>query len=101
MTDDASLALFKQNLLQESWDNVYTAGDVHESYDNFISIITVLYNDCCPVRKVSIGSKKVSKPWITNGLRNACKRKNQLYFNFIITTEHLKLNKNIRDTKIS
>lgn len=75
--------MFKQNVLQESWENVYTAGDVHESYDNFISIITVRYNDCCPVRKVSIGSKKVDKPWITNGLRNACKKENQLYLNFI------------------
>ena len=41
------------------------------------------FNECCPVQCVSIKSKK-QKPWLTNGLKNACRKKNNLYKAWLI-----------------
>lgn len=37
---------------------VYTANNVHESYDHFIDIITKLYNECYPVTKIATKREK-------------------------------------------
>ena len=53
-------------------DNVIVA------YINFIETFSKLYNLHCPVKKAH--AKCISKkPWITNGLKNARRKKNDLY----------------------
>lgn len=82
--DEKAIENFKCRLSTETWNDVYSPDDVNTSYDNFISKFTIMYNDCFPVKKICINnSTKKDKPWITKGLKNACKKKRNLYKNFL------------------
>ena len=41
------------------------------------------YNNCCPIKRIKIKKYKNDKPWISKGLKCACKKKKKLYSNFI------------------
>ena len=41
------------------------------------------YNICCPMKTVRNSITRRDKPWITNGLKNACHKKNRLYKLFL------------------
>ena len=45
----------------------------------FLSIFSEQYNICCPVKTIRVQVARRDKPWITNGLKNACRKKNRLY----------------------
>ena len=64
------------------WTEVYKAFDVNDAYNKFINIFSNLCNNCCPIVKVKCRNNN-DKPWITNGIRNACRKKNHLYKSFI------------------
>ena len=81
--DDESMNNFKSRLCQENWDLVYGTEDVNNAYNNFIEIFCKHYNDCCVLRKRQISRKRPDKPWFTQGLRNACRKKNNLYRKFL------------------
>ena len=80
--DSESLRLFKQKLTYHDWNAVYCADGVNESYNIFINYIVNLYNECCPLIKLKCNSKKQNKPWLTRGLRNACKKSNVFILSF-------------------
>ena len=42
-----------------------------------------IFEKACPKRKKSSNKKRKNKPWMTQGLKNACKKKNNLYANFL------------------
>ena len=61
--------------------------DVNVAYINFIETFSKLYNLHCPVKKAH--AKGIyKKPWITNGLKNACRKKNGLYRSFLRERTH-------------
>ena len=76
---------FRNQLQQQSWDHVMGEINVNNAYNNFIDIIKKLYSDACPQVRVKVNSTNVHKPWFTNGLKNACKKKNSLYGVFLKT----------------
>ena len=45
----------------------------------FFSIFSEQYNICCPVKTIRAQVARRDKPWITNGLKIACRKKNRLY----------------------
>ena len=69
------------------WSEVYETVGVNEAYNKFINIFSNLYNNCCPIVKVKCRNNK-DKPWITNGIRNASRKKNYLYKLFIKKQTH-------------
>ena len=81
--DQESLSKFKNQLVNENWDDMYNSINVNDAYDNFIKVFTHSYNECCPVKNIIVDVKSVKKPWMSNGLRNACKKKNRLYVKFL------------------
>ncbi len=85
MTNQENISSFKQQLAKQTWEDVYKAEHVHEAYDMFMKKIVNLYNVTCPVKKVKVRECNKYKPWITTGLKNACKKKNQLYLKFLRT----------------
>ena len=52
------------------------------SYSVHVSTMTV-YDKHCPIKKVCIKSHEIRKPWFTNGIKNACNKKNNLYKQFL------------------
>ena len=41
------------------------------------------YNNCCPIKRIKIKQYKNDKPWISKGLKCACKKKKKQYSNFV------------------
>ena len=70
---ETNIIAFKRALDDQNWDCVENESDVNIAYDNFSEIFGKLYNEYCPVKRIKL--KNDSKPWFTNGLRNACKKK--------------------------
>ena len=48
-------------------------------YAEFLSIFSEQCNICCPVKTIRAQVARRDKPWISNGLKNAYRKKNRLY----------------------
>ena len=70
-------------LEQNDWSCVMQCDDVESAYVNFINMYKLKLNSCCPVKKCEVKSVHKQKPWITKGLENALKKKNNLYKHFL------------------
>ena len=82
-----NVSLLIESLSQELWNNVLQSDDVNAAYINFIETFSKLYNLHCPVKKAH--AKGIyKKPWITNGFKNACRKKNGLYRSFLRERTH-------------
>ena len=67
------------NSLREiNWDDLHNFTDVNRCYEYFLNVFMKLLNENCPMQCVRIKSR-INKPWFTNGLKNACRKKNNLY----------------------
>lgn len=82
--------------MSHDWDIVYREENVDIAYSKFIYIFKLLYKKNCPVKVVNRSSNYNNHPWLTKGLRNACK-KNFFYINFILINIYYR--KMINDNK--
>ena len=82
-TDDEAINAFRLALDKENWANIFNTDDVNICYDNFLNKFLQLFNEFCPVKQIKTSQNKVYKPWFTNGLKNACRKKNQLYAKYL------------------
>ena len=63
------------HLSSASWDDIVNDHDVHHSYRKFVSDFSETFNSSFPARPGSPPQKREHKPWMTNGLVNACTKK--------------------------
>ena len=82
ITEDMIRALNNSLALQD-WTSVYRELNVDSAYCNFLDIFIFLHNKHCPVKEYFIKEKHKKSLWITKGIINACKKKNNLYKLFI------------------
>ena len=76
---------FVEALNGRDWSPLYLSDDVNYAYNYFVSKYNEDFNKCCPIKKVKVKSNYTSKPWLSKGLLNACKKKNQLYKIYVKT----------------
>ena len=57
--------------------------DVNQAHNSFLYIVKTLFDKNYPVKRITIKNNKYEKPWFTPGLKNACKKKNNLYRRFL------------------
>ena len=57
--------------------------NVDEAYELFMSTFLTLYDKHCPKKTFNNKYRHSEYTWMTKGLRNACKKKNNLYRIFI------------------
>ena len=70
------------------------------AYAEFLSIFSEQYNICCPVKTIRAQAARRDKPRITNGLKNACRKKTDcIKYGFIL--KRLQLNPDTQFTKIN
>lgn len=74
---------FNDDLRLQDWSSVYREGDTDGAYNNFLEIFLHSYDKHCPISVYSKHIKYLKSPWLTKGLINACKKKNNLYKLFI------------------
>ena len=97
--EDNIIALNRE-LASLAWDRVLLEEDTNTAYDQFTSELMRVYHKCCPLKYVKLNKRTDPvKPWVTSGLVNACRKKNNLYRQFliqrtIVTERRYKLYKN-------
>ena len=72
-------------LKETNWNEILASEDVNDMYDTFTANLKNIYNTTCPVTvtKQKLVRKMPDKPWMTNSLKQACKKKNLLYRQFL------------------
>lgn len=80
-----AIAALGEDLKKLNWSEVYENEDPNRAYDAFLTILIEKYEKHCFFKKFVRKRKNVDKPWITNGIEKACKKKNALYRKFITT----------------
>ena len=74
----------RKDLSTQNWCDVYVENDVNVAYEIFLYRFIELYDINCPIKMIqNQESKFAKKPWITKGIKNACKKKNILYAKFV------------------
>ena len=76
---------FVEALQGRDWSPLYLSDDVNYAYNYFVSKYNEDFDKYCPIKKVKVKSNYTSKPWLSKGLLNACKKKNQLYKIYVKT----------------
>ena len=70
---------FKNDIDNHSWEYVMNSDNAQEAYELFHNRITQFYERHFPYRKIKLNKYKRRKPWLTEALKTAIKRKNGLY----------------------
>jgi len=76
---ESNIEMLSNRLSDIDWTEVTNCNDVNTSCSTFHCIFTMLFNICCPIIRMNANCKLNHKPWLTPGLVNACKKKNNLY----------------------
>ena len=82
--NNENFELLIDNLNNVDWSDLYTMTDVDKTFNEFMTRITFLLNQCIPLRKINSRNKKriPKSPWITPSLLRAINRKNNLYLKY-------------------
>ena len=76
---DRNIGEIISELVKIEWDEILNSDDINFSYETFVNKLTDIYRKKCPIVTSKVTNKRHYKPWMTNGLKNACKKKNLLY----------------------
>ena len=68
--------------------------------NTFTEKITELYQSNCPIIYEKVKRKRPDKPWMTNGLKNACRKKTLLYREFLKTRTNVSEEKKKKKKKL-
>ena len=72
---------FLQDLSQLHWESLLSGSDVDKLFSTFYNKLNKLTNKHAPLRSLSKRKiKRLSKPWITKGIRKSIRIKNELFF---------------------
>ncbi|XP_065658504.1 uncharacterized protein LOC136083020 [Hydra vulgaris] len=73
------------NLLKDNvdWNLVLQSHDVNNAYDLFLNQFCKLYDKAFPEKKITVKTKTVLTPWMSNGLLKSSKRKQKLYDKYL------------------
>ena len=82
--DELSMEKFIHKFNQENWNSVYSEDNLNNANSNFIEIFSRHYNENFPIQKILSRNIKKDKPWLTSGLRHACRKKKCLHIKFLI-----------------
>ena len=69
------------DFVNTSWLNVLEKTNVNEAYNTFYDLFQKSRDKHCPIKQ-TLG-KRQDKSWFTDALKNACRKKNTLYKEFI------------------
>ena len=83
IVNDQKLNVLMNKLKETNWNKILCSEDVNEMYNTFTDNLTKIYNTVCPIVNQKTINKQTDKPWMTSSLKQACKKKNLLYRQFL------------------
>ena len=78
-----TLNSFKEILKPVNWTAVTQCDNVNSAYDNFLNIVSSLYDTVFPIKEIKLKTKTLLSPWMSRGLLKCSKHKKRLYENFL------------------
>ena len=72
--------LFKQELSDTNWDQLFSSNDINFQYNYFSDTLNEKYDKHFPLKKCKVKPSSVMRPRITGGILKSVKRKNRLYY---------------------
>ena len=81
-TSESNVLNLYCNLMVYNWEKLYKEKDVNNAYKTFLEIFIDLYNTTCPFKTIRV-KHNMFKPWFTEGLKAACKKKNLMYKKYL------------------
>ena len=72
--NEHNINVMMNELKETNWNKILNSEDVSVMYNTFTEKLTKIYNTC-PIVKQNIINKRPDKPWMTNSLKQACKKK--------------------------
>ena len=81
--NEVSVQNFKNILSSTDWNDVLGKTITNESYDQFITKFSLIYDDCFRIKVKEIKTKNLLSSWVTKGIKRSSKRKQKLYENFL------------------
>ena len=73
---------FKNALQEITWDDAINSKQTDSAYEAFFNKFTSLYDKIFENYAVTVKSKTLKDPWITNGILKSSKTKQRLYDKF-------------------
>ena len=85
VVNDHNINVMMNKLKETNWNEILASEDVNDMYDTFTAKFKNKYNSTCPVTvtKQKLVRKIPNNPWMTNSLKQACKKENLLYRQFL------------------
>ena len=85
VVNEETVGALVNDLKEINWNTIIHSEDVNFMYNNFSGNVANLYNKNCPIvtNKVKGKNSRVDKSWMTKSLKNACRKKNLLYRQFL------------------
>ena len=74
----SNIEMLLNRLRDLDWTEVANCNGVNTAHSTFHCIFTKIFNICCPNIRTNANCKSNHKPWLTQGLVNARKKKNNL-----------------------
>ena len=69
----------KESLINENWQDVFRENDANKAYENFINKLIFYYDKNIPLIQLKQETNRKKSPWITQGILNSIKNRNNLY----------------------
>ena len=82
--DELSMEKFMHQLNDENWNSVCREYNANIANSNFMKIFSKHYNENCPIQQIVSWNIKKHNPWVTSGLKHACRNKKCIYMEFLI-----------------
>ena len=83
VVNDENIKNFEEKVKNCNWNHITNLNDANEGYNEFLSDIKKIHNECFPTQVKYLKQKTVLNKWMTKGLIKASKRKQKLYKKFL------------------
>ena len=83
IVNEENLAKLNSDLSNYNWGYVLQSDNANDAYNAFTNTVREYFDKNCPLKRNKLKHKFISKPWITKGLSNACKKQKTLYKRFL------------------
>jgi hypothetical protein len=80
---DHNITSLKNDLSILKWHNVLKCQNPEEAFNIFDETFLKYLNKNCPIKLCKISTSNNDKKWITNKLKNACRKKHSLYKEYL------------------
>ena len=81
---EQNLSKLRERLKSTDWSPIYNQPNLDACFDNFLDMLTTIYNSTIPLQKPSRTNYKKTprQPWITKSLLKSINRKNKLFYKY-------------------